>query len=162
MSVKYGIVHYSQIAFDKRVLFWLQRAQLLPCVCMCLLQSTSMHVQLHNGYMQTCVQIMQHTHMHKAVTWRVEAKELPSCRRQSDCIISVTIPRVRKKSRSRFFLYPYIRYRVREKSRSCFFSTPNHTWTKQLLVAFMICTCTFYKRTVHTYSMLLLWGSHRL
>ena len=43
-----------------------------------------MHVRLHNGYTQAYVQIMQHTHMHKAVTGRVEAKKLLSRRRQSN------------------------------------------------------------------------------
>ena len=43
-----------------------------------------MRVQLCNGYTQAYAQIMQHTHTHKAVTRRVEAKKLLSCRRQSN------------------------------------------------------------------------------
>ena len=43
-----------------------------------------MGVRLHNGYTQAYAQIMQHTHMHKAVTGRVEAKKLLSRRRQSN------------------------------------------------------------------------------
>ena len=42
-----------------------------------------MRVRLRNGYTQAYAQIMQHTHMHKAVTGRVEAKKLLSRRRQS-------------------------------------------------------------------------------
>ena len=41
-----------------------------------------MRVRLHNGYTQAYAQIMQHTHTHKAVTGRVEAKKLLSRRRQ--------------------------------------------------------------------------------
>ena len=33
-----------------------------------------MRVRLHNGYTRAYAQIMQHTHTHKAVTGRVEAK----------------------------------------------------------------------------------------
>ena len=36
------------------------------------------------GYTQAYVQIMQHTHVHKAVTGKVEAKKLLSRRRQSN------------------------------------------------------------------------------
>ena len=43
-----------------------------------------MRVPLHNGYMPAYAQIMQHTHMHKAVTRRVEAKKLLSRPRQSN------------------------------------------------------------------------------
>ena len=43
-----------------------------------------MRVRLRNGYTQAYAQIMQHTHMHKAVTGRVEAKKLLSRRRQSN------------------------------------------------------------------------------
>ena len=42
-----------------------------------------MRMQLRNGYTQAYVQIMQHTHTHKTVTGRVEAKKLLSRRRQS-------------------------------------------------------------------------------
>ena len=35
-----------------------------------------MRVQLRNGYTQAYVQIMQHTHTHKAMAGRVEAKKL--------------------------------------------------------------------------------------
>ena len=43
-----------------------------------------MRVRLRNGYTQAYAQIMQRTHTHKAVTGRVEAKELLSRRRQSN------------------------------------------------------------------------------
>ena len=38
-----------------------------------------MRVRLRNGYMQAYTQIMQHTHMHKAVTGRVEARAANIC-----------------------------------------------------------------------------------
>ena len=41
-----------------------------------------MRVRLHNGYTRAYAQIIQHTHTHKAVTGRVEAKKLLSRRRQ--------------------------------------------------------------------------------
>ena len=44
-----------------------------------------------DGYTQAYVQIMQHMHMHKAVTGRVEAKKLLSRRRQSNCRCSPNI-----------------------------------------------------------------------
>ena len=52
-----------------------------------------MRVWLRNGYTQAYTQIMQHTHMHKAVTRRVEAKKLLSRQRQSNysCQISNSI-----------------------------------------------------------------------
>ena len=43
-----------------------------------------MRVRLRNGYTQAYAQILQHTHMHKAVTGRVEAKKLLFRRRQSN------------------------------------------------------------------------------
>ena len=43
-----------------------------------------MLVRLRNGYTQAYAQIMQHTHMHTAVTGHVEAKKLLSRRRQSN------------------------------------------------------------------------------
>ena len=43
-----------------------------------------MRVRLRNGYTRAYAQIMQHTHTHKAVTGRVEAKMLLSRRRQSN------------------------------------------------------------------------------
>ena len=43
-----------------------------------------MRVRLCNGYTQTYAQIRQHTHTHKAVTGRVEAKKLLSRQRQSN------------------------------------------------------------------------------
>ena len=52
------------------------------CVRACLLHC--MRVRLHNGYTQAYAQIIQHTHMHKAVTGRVEAKKLFSRRKQSN------------------------------------------------------------------------------
>ena len=47
----------------------------------CLVRACMLHcmrVRLCNGYTQAYVQIMQHTHMHKAVTRHVEAKKLLS------------------------------------------------------------------------------------
>ena len=43
-----------------------------------------MRVQLHNGYTRVYVQIIQHTHVYKAMTGRVEAKRLLSHQRQSN------------------------------------------------------------------------------
>ena len=43
-----------------------------------------MRVRLRNGYTRAYAQIMQHTHTHKAVTGRVEAKKLLSRWRQSN------------------------------------------------------------------------------
>ena len=43
-----------------------------------------MRVRLHNAYTRAYAQIMQHRHMHKAVTGRDEAKKLLSHRRQSN------------------------------------------------------------------------------
>ena len=45
------------------------------CVCVLL---HCMRVRLRNGYTRTYAQIMQHTHMHKAVTGCVEVKKLLS------------------------------------------------------------------------------------
>ena len=42
-----------------------------------------MRVRLRNGYTRAYMQIMQHTHMHKVVAGRTEAKKLLSRRRQS-------------------------------------------------------------------------------
>ena len=85
MGLKKEHLHYTPIAFDERVTFWLQRARhflvhvrLLHC----------MRVWLRNGYTWAYVQIMQHTHTHKAVTGRVETKKLLSRRRQSNYSIS--------------------------------------------------------------------------
>ena len=53
----------------------------------CLVRTCLLHcmrVWLCNGYAQTYVQIMQHRHTHKAVTRRIEAKNLLSRRRQSN------------------------------------------------------------------------------
>ena len=71
---------YSTIAFDERVTFWLQCVWSLPCVyvgciecvCNCVMVIREPHTQ-----------VMQHTH--KAVTGRVEAKNLLSRRRHLDC-----------------------------------------------------------------------------
>ena len=49
----------------------LVRARLLHCMC----------VQLRKGYTRVYAQVMQHMHMHKAVTGHVEAKMLLSRRR---------------------------------------------------------------------------------
>ena len=72
---------YTPIAFGERVTFCfnapshcLVRVRLLQCMC----------VWLRNGYTHAYTQIMQHTHTHKAVTGRVEAKKLLSRRRQSN------------------------------------------------------------------------------
>ena len=51
---------------------------------MCVRLLHCMRVRLHNGYTRAYSQIMQHTHMHKAVTECVEAKKLLSRRRQSN------------------------------------------------------------------------------
>ena len=53
----------------------------------CLVHVRLMHcmrVWLRNGYTQAYVQVMQHTHSHKAVAGRAEAKKLLSRRRQSN------------------------------------------------------------------------------
>ena len=79
-------IHCTPIAFDERVTFWLQRTRSLPCVC-AIAALHCMRVRLHNGYKQAYVQIMQHTHTHKAVTGCVEAKKMKkllSHRRQSN------------------------------------------------------------------------------
>ena len=73
---------YTPIAFDERVTFWLQCTRSLPCACA--FAAYCMRVRLRNGYTRAYVQIMQHTHTHKAVTGRVEAKKLLSRRRQSN------------------------------------------------------------------------------
>ena len=72
------IMFYSLIAFDKRVTLWLQRTL---CVCVCCIACMCNCVMfIHKPH----VQIMQHSHTHKAVTERVEAKTLLSHKRQSD------------------------------------------------------------------------------
>ena len=60
-------INYTPIAFDERVTFLGFNA---PGHCLVRAQAYT--------------QIMQHTHTHKAVTVRVEAKKLPSRRRQSN------------------------------------------------------------------------------
>ena len=72
---------YTPIAFDERVTFGfnapghcLVSVRLLHC----------MRVRLRNGYTRAYAQIMQHTHTHKTVTGRVEARKLLSRRRQSN------------------------------------------------------------------------------
>ena len=73
---------YTLIAFDERVIFWLQRAGSLPCACVfAALYACAIAQWL---YSSLYVQIMQHTNTHKAVTGRAEAKKLPSRRRQSN------------------------------------------------------------------------------
>ena len=57
-----------------------------------------MRMRLRNGYTRGYAQIMQHTHTHKAVTGRVEAKKLLSRRRQSN--YSHLIINFHKKERS--------------------------------------------------------------
>ena len=74
------------IAFDERVTFWLQRAG-SPGPGHCLMRVRLLHcmrVRLRNGYTQAYAQIMQHTHMHKALTGCVEAKKLLPHQRQSN------------------------------------------------------------------------------
>ena len=73
--------HYSSIAFDVRVIFWLQLAQQLPCAYV--------FAALHAYGIAQCLysphtQKMHHMHKHKAVTGGVEAKTLLSRQRQSD------------------------------------------------------------------------------
>ena len=73
---------YTPIAFDERVNasgHCLLRVRLLHC----------MRVRLRNGYTQAYALIMQHTHTHKAVTGRIEAKKLLSCRRRSNYSSSI-------------------------------------------------------------------------
>ena len=72
---------YTPIAFDERVTFGFNAPD--HCLVHVRLQHC-MRVRLHNGYTQAYAQIMQHTHMHKAVTGRVEAKKLLSRRKQSN------------------------------------------------------------------------------
>ena len=84
-----GTKSYTPIAFDERVTFWLKRAGSLPLRA-CLLHC--MRVRLRNGYAQAYVHIMQHRHMHKAVTGCVEAKKLLSRRKQSNYTIIQTWP----------------------------------------------------------------------
>ena len=48
-----------------------------------------MPVRLRKGYTQAYMQIMQHTHTHKAVIGRVKAKKLLSRRRQSNYSLSM-------------------------------------------------------------------------
>ena len=64
---------YTPIASNERVTFWLQHAQSLPCACAFV---TLYACALRDGYTQAYAQIMQHTHTHKAVTGRVEAKKV--------------------------------------------------------------------------------------
>ena len=61
---------YSLIAFD--------RVRSLPCACAYLC------VGLRITITQSHTHTIQQTHMHKAVTGRVEAKKLPSRRRESE------------------------------------------------------------------------------
>ena len=70
--------HYTSIAFDDIVTFWLQRAGSLPYAC-----TFAALYACARAYTQAYAQIMQHTHTHKAVTGRVEAKKLLSRWRQS-------------------------------------------------------------------------------
>ena len=55
----------------------------VTALCVCVLLHC-MRVRLCNGYTRAYAQIMQHTHTHKAVTGRAEAKKLFSRRRQSN------------------------------------------------------------------------------
>ena len=66
------LISISLIAFHERVTFWLERAGSLPCACV----FAALYVRLRTGYTQAYVQIMQHTHTHKAVTGPVEAKKV--------------------------------------------------------------------------------------
>ena len=82
----------------------LVRVRLLHC----------MRVRLRNGYTRAYAQIMQHTHTHKAVTGRVEAKKLLSRQRQSNYSIWPLEVIIGVKSNSSvgfkivFFLYFYM------------------------------------------------------
>ena len=78
-SDKKGV--YSLIAFHERVTFWLQRVRSLPFAVRML---HYLHVGLRITITQSHTHTMQQTRMHKAVTWRVEAKKLLSRRRQSE------------------------------------------------------------------------------
>ena len=88
--LKINPYYYSLIAFDKRVTFWLQRLWSLPCACVyvALFARRLTYITIIQSHMHT----MQQTHTHKAVTGRVEAKKLLSCRRQSEynmCIYQI-------------------------------------------------------------------------
>ena len=73
--------NHTPIAFDERVNFGFN----MPGHCLvCVRLLHCMRVRLCNGYTRAYSQIMQHTHTHKVVTRRVEAKKLLSRRRQSN------------------------------------------------------------------------------
>ena len=74
-----------------------------------------MSVRLRIGYTQAYVQIMQHTHTHKAVTGRVEAKKLLSRRRQSNYSLKVLVAAKWQNS-----LYQFLKYFQKPKSYSLF------------------------------------------
>ena len=76
------MIAYIPIAFDERVTFWLHRAQSLPCACAFTVLYVCVIAQWLYASLRT--KIMQHAHVHKAVTGRVEAKKLFSHRRQSN------------------------------------------------------------------------------
>ena len=68
---------YTPITLNESVTFWLQP----PGHCLVRVLLHCMRVRLRNGYTRVYAQIMQHTHMHNAVTRRVEAKKLLSRRK---------------------------------------------------------------------------------
>ena len=65
--------YYSPIAFEERVTLWFQSAQSQPCVCVCCIVFMFDCIMV---IFESHMQIMQHTHMHKAVTGGVETKKV--------------------------------------------------------------------------------------
>ena len=76
--------NYSLIAFDERVTFWFQRVRSLPCATVRVRMLHYLRVGLRITITQSHTHSMQQTRTHKAVTRRVEAKNLLSRRRQSE------------------------------------------------------------------------------
>ena len=84
--------YYSPIAFNERVTFWLQWAWSLPCAFVHVHMLHYLHIGslINLNHYAIAHASMQQAHTHKAVTGCVEAKELLSCRRQSDYGVVVT------------------------------------------------------------------------
>ena len=74
-------MHYTLIAFDERVTLTSTRSVTALCVCVCCMVCVCDCVMVIR---EPTHKKMQHTHMHKAMTRRVEAKKLLSHRRQSN------------------------------------------------------------------------------
>ena len=73
---------FRLIAFDERVIFWLQHIRFLPCACTYV--ALFARRLAYNHYAIAHTHTMQQMHMHKAVTGRIEVKKLLSRRRQSE------------------------------------------------------------------------------